>query len=333
MRVVSHNPQAYAEKAPDLTIIDVEIPTPKPHEVLIKVDVSGVNRPDLLQRKGSYPPPADASPYMGLEVSGTITAIGSAVAGFKVGDQVCALTPGGGYAEYATAHAGHCFPVPQGLSMLMAAALPETYLTVWANLIERAWLKQGEWALIHGGSSGIGVTAIQLAKWRGARVITTVGNDEKAMACKQLGADHTINYKTQDWQPLVKEITGAKGVNVILDMVGGPYLEKNIRSLAPEGRLSQIAFLQGSKVEMDWMPLMMKRLTFTGSTLRARSDDEKARIAKALQDAIWPELAQGRLLPVIHSVFPLAEVGKAHALMESSAHVGKIMLKVSHESH
>ena len=193
MRVVSHNPQAYAENASDLSIIDVEIPTPKPHEVLIKVDVAGVNRPDLLQRKGSYPPPADASPYMGLEVSGTITAIGNAVSGFKVGDQVCALTPGGGYAEYATAHAGHCFPVPAGLSMLMAAALPETYLTVWANLIERAWLKQGEWALIHGGSSGIGVTAIQLAKWRGATVITTVGTDEKAQACKQLGADYTIN--------------------------------------------------------------------------------------------------------------------------------------------
>ncbi|MEN9772681.1 MAG: hypothetical protein RJA58_1324 [Pseudomonadota bacterium] len=332
MRVVSHNPQAYAAQEPDLTLIDIEPPTPRPQEVLIKVDYAGVNRPDLLQRKGSYPPPADASPYMGLEVSGTVTAVGEEAQGFKVGDKVCALTPGGGYAEYATAHAGHCFPVPHGLSMLMAAALPETYLTVWANLIERAWLAKGEWALIHGGSSGIGVTAIQLAKWRGATVITTVGTEEKAQACKKLGADYTINYKTQDWQPMVKEITGGKGVNVILDMVGGPYLEKNIRSLAPEGRLSQIAFLQGSKVEMDWMPLMMKRLTFTGSTLRARSDQEKARIAKALKDATWPELANGRLLPVIHSVFPLAEVGKAHALMESSAHVGKIMLKVSHES-
>jgi putative PIG3 family NAD(P)H quinone oxidoreductase len=214
---------------------------------------------------------------------------------------------------------------------LQAAALPETYMTVWANLIERGKLRAGETVLIHGGSSGIGVTAIQIAKWAGATVITTVGSDEKAAACRRLGADHVINYKTDDWQPRVKDITVGRGVNVVLDMVGGPYLEKNLRSLALEGRMVQIAFLQGSKVEMDWMPLMMKRLTFTGSTLRARSDEEKSRIADTLRSTLWPEIGQGRLLPVIHSVFPLSEAGQAHALMESSAHVGKIMLKVNDE--
>lgn len=319
--------------APDfkLELQEVPSPTPAAEDLLIEVAYAGVNRPDLLQRKGLYPPPAGASPFMGLEVSGRVKAVGAQAGGWKVGDLVCALTPGGGYAEEVAAPAGHCFPIPSGLSLLQAAALPETYMTVWANLIERAKLREGETVLIHGGSSGIGVTAIQLAKWAGAAVITTVGSDEKAAACKRLGADHVINYKTEDWQPRVKDITQGRGVNVVLDMVGGPYLEKNLRSLALEGRMVQIAFLQGSKVEMDWMPLMMKRLTFTGSTLRARSDAEKSRIADTLRTALWPELAQGRLLPVIHSVFPLSETGQAHALMESSAHVGKIMLKVNDE--
>jgi putative PIG3 family NAD(P)H quinone oxidoreductase len=319
--------------APDfhLSLQEVDSPTLADSDLLIEVAYAGVNRPDLLQRKGLYPPPAGASPYMGLEVSGRVKAIGSKASGWKLGDWVCALTPGGGYAHEVAAPAGHCFPIPSGLSLLQAAALPETYMTVWANLIERGKLRAGETVLIHGGSSGIGVTAIQIAKWAGATVITTVGSDEKAAACRGLGADHVINYKTDDWQPRVKDITGGRGVNVVLDMVGGPYLEKNLRSLALEGRMVQIAFLQGSKVEMDWMPLMMKRLTFTGSTLRARSDEEKSRIADTLRSTLWPEIGQGRLLPVIHSVFPLSEAGQAHALMESSAHVGKIMLKVNDE--
>ena len=322
MKVVAHDPT--------LCVIDVETPSPKTAEVLIEVAYAGVNRPDLLQRKGSYPPPPGASPYMGLEVSGTIKALGAGVTQWKVGDQVCALTPGGGYAQSVITPAGHCFPIPKGVSLLQAAALPETYMTVWANLIERGKLRAGETVLIHGGSSGIGVTAIQIAKWAGARVFTTVGSQEKAKACKALGADLVVNYKTEDWAAAVKEaVKPAKGVQLVLDMVGGPYIEKNLRSLEPEGRLVQIAFLQGAKLEIDLQPMMMKRLTVTGSTLRARSDEEKARIALSLRHALWPELAAGRLLPVIHSVFPLQEVGKAHDLMESSAHVGKIMLKVS----
>lgn len=327
MRVVAHDPTRQA----DLEIIDVPMPTPKAGEVLIQVAYAGVNRPDLFQRTGSYPPPPDASPYMGLEVSGTITALGNGVDRWKVGDQVCALTPGGGYAEFVTAPAGHCLPIPHGLSLLQAAALPETYFTVWTNLIERGQLRPGETVLIHGGSSGIGVTAIQMAKWVGATVITTVGSDEKAAACRKLGADHAINYKTQDWQAEVKTITNGNGVNVVLDMVGGSYIDKNLRSLATEGRLVQIAFLQGQKAEADWRLLMVKRLTFTGSTLRARPVEAKTRIARTLHNAVWPELEAGRLLPLIHAVFPLEQVEKAHALMQSSAHVGKIMLKVANE--
>jgi NADPH:quinone reductase len=327
MRVVTHD----HTRQPDLEIADVPAPVPKAGEVLIQVAYAGVNRPDLFQRAGSYPPPPDASPYMGLEVSGTIAAIGEGVDQWKVGDQVCALTPGGGYAEFVTAPAGHCLPIPHGLTLLQAAALPETYFTVWTNLIERGQLRPGETVLIHGGSSGIGVTAIQMAKWMGATVITTVGTDEKAAACRKLGADHVINYKTQDWPAEVKTITGGNGVNLVLDMVGGPYIDKNLRSLATEGRLVQIAFLQGQKAEADWRLLMVKRLTFTGSTLRARPVEAKTRIARTLHNAIWPELEAGRLLPLIHAVFPLAQVEKAHALMQSSAHVGKIMLKVANE--
>ena len=327
MRVIIHDVTTSA-----MTLSDAPTPTPGPGEVLIRVAYAGVNRPDLLQRKGLYPPPAGATPTLGLEVSGVIAALGPEVTGWRVGQAVCALTPGGGYAEYVATPAGHCAVIPHGLGACEAAAIPETYMTVWANLVERARLTRDETVLIHGGSSGIGITAIHIAKFLGARVFTTVGNDEKAAACKALGADEAIHYKTQDWAAEIKARTQGQGVNVILDMVGGPYLEKNIRSLAVEGRLVQIAFLQGSKVELDWMPLMMKRLTFTGSTLRARPVEEKTRLLRSLEQAIWPALAQGRLRPVIHSVFPLERAGEAHDLMESSRHIGKIMLKVCDES-
>ena len=323
MRVIAHQPT--------LSVIETPTPEPRAGEVRIAVAYAGVNRPDLLQRAGAYPAPPDASPYMGLEVSGKISAVGPGVDQIKVGQMVCALTPGGGYAEEVVTPAGHCFPIPEGLRLPQAAALPETYMTVWANLIERGTLRAGETVLIHGGSSGIGITAIQLAKWRGATVITTVGSDEKAAACQQLGADHVINYKTTDFQLAVKEITAGNGVNLILDMVGGSYMEKNVRSLALEGRLVQIGFMQGSRVELDWRFFMMRRLTLTGSTLRARSVEEKTRLATTLRHQIWPELARGQLLPVIYAEYPLEEVDKAHALMESSAHIGKIILKVGHD--
>lgn len=332
MHVIAHDaptPGLPPGTLPATRLIELDSPKPAAEQVLIKVEYAGVNRPDLLQRKGLYPPPPGASPYMGLEVSGTIASVGAGVTQWKVGDRVCALTPGGGYAEEVLTHAGHCMPIPGGLSMLQAAALPETYLTVWANLIERGALKSGETVLIHGGSSGIGVTAIQMAKWMQATVFTTVGSDEKARACAELGADVVMNYRTDDWANVVKEKTAGQGVNLILDMVGAAYMERNLRSLALEGRLVQIAFLTGSKTEIDWTPLMIKRLTFTGSTLRARSDEQKSRLVAALQQTIWPQLAKGALLPKIHSVFPLTEIDQAHALMESSAHVGKIMLKVS----
>jgi len=323
MRVIAHQPT--------LEIIDIPTPVPQPDEVCIQVHYAGVNRPDLLQRAGAYPPPPDASPYMGLEVSGVISSVGSQVKQLKPGDRVCALTPGGGYAEAVVAPAGHCFPVPEGLSLQQAAVLPETYMTVWANLIERGKLASGERVLIHGGSSGIGITAIQLAKWRGATVFTTVGLDEKAAACRSLGADHALNYRTQDFQEEIKKITDGHGVHLVFDMVGGSYMEKNIRSLAIEGRLVQIGFMQTSRVELDWRFFMMRRLTMTGSTLRARSIEEKTRIALTLRHHIWPELSRNHLLPVIAAEFPFEQVAQAHALMESSAHIGKIVLKVTHD--
>jgi putative PIG3 family NAD(P)H quinone oxidoreductase len=297
-------------------------------EVLIEVAVAGVNRPDCLQRSGRYPPPADASPLLGLEVAGRIVALGQGVTEWAVGDAVCALTNGGGYAEYAAAPAGQVLPVPRGLSMLQAAALPETYFTVWANLVERGRLAKGETTLIHGGSSGIGITAIQVAKSLGATVLCTVGNAEKAQACVEVGADAAIDYRRQDFVAEAMRLTGNRGVDVILDMVGGPYIERNLRMLALEGRLVQIAFLQPSRVELDWMPLMLKRLTYTGSTLRPRPPAEKARLAQQLRTHLWPLLEQGRLLPRIHRTFPLAQAAQAHALMESSEHIGKIMLEV-----
>jgi NADPH:quinone reductase len=297
-------------------------------EVLVRVAFAGVNRPDCLQRSGRYPPPADASPYIGLEVAGEVVAVGQGVTEWKPGDAVCALTNGGGYAEYAAAPAGQVLPVPDGLSMQQASALPETYFTVWANLIERGRLAKGETVLIHGGSSGIGITAIQMAKAWGATVYCTVGSTEKADACLAIGADAAINYRSHDFVEEVRRLTSNRGADVVLDMVGGPYIERNLKLMALEGRLVQIAFLQPSRIEVDWMPLMLKRLTFTGSTLRARPPAEKARLAQQLREHVWPLLAQGRLLPVIHRVFPLEEAAAAHALMESSEHIGKILLQV-----
>lgn len=298
-------------------------------EVLIKVACAGVNRPDILQRSGRYPPPADASPYLGLEVAGEIAAVGQGVDEWKKGDRVCALTNGGGYAEYTTAPAGQVLPVPTGFTMVQAAALPENYFTVWANLIEGGRLAKGETTLIHGGTSGIGITAIQMAKAWGARVLCTVGTDEKVAAARKAGADAAINYRTQDFVPEVSKLTEGRGANVILDMVGGSYIERNLRCLALEGRLVQIAFLQPSRVEVDWMPLMLKRLTFTGSTLRPRSSVEKTRLAAELKTNIWPLLEQKKLAPVIYQEFALADAAGAHRLMESSEHIGKIMLNVN----
>jgi NADPH2:quinone reductase len=307
------------------------LPQPQSDEVLIRVAFAGVNRPDVLQRSGNYPPPPGASPYLGLEVSGEVVTVGSGVVGFSIGDRVCALTNGGGYAEYVAVPAGQVLPVPAGLSMLQAAALPETYFTVFTNVIERGMLKPGETFLVHGGSSGIGLTAIQMAKAWGATVYTTVGNEHKAKACLALGADAAIDYRKQDYVDEIMALTDKRGVNLILDMVGGDYIARNLRCLALEGRLVQIAFLQPSKVDVDWMPLMIKRLTYTGSTLRARPAADKARLADELRTKIWPHLEQSRMLPVIHQVFELDEAAAAHALMESSTHIGKIMLKVAGE--
>jgi NADPH2:quinone reductase len=327
MRFIDHGKGG----APDVLAVGLgPLPVPGADEVLIRVAYAGVNRPDVLQRSGNYPPPAGASAVLGLEVSGEVVATGAAVTQWKAGDQVCALTNGGGYAEYCAVPAGQVLPVPAGLSMLQAAALPETYFTVWANVFERGRLAAGETLLIHGGSSGIGTTAIQMAKAWGATVYVTVGNDDKARACVQdLGADHAINYRTHDFVAEVSRLTGGKGVNEILDMVGGDYIARNLKCLALEGRLVQIAFLQPSKVDVDWMPLMLKRLTFTGSTLRARPAADKARLAGELLAKIWPHLAAGRMLPVINKVFDLAAAADAHRTMESSEHIGKLMLKVA----
>ncbi|OAE61084.1 NAD(P)H-quinone oxidoreductase [Achromobacter mucicolens] len=305
---------------------DMEAPTGR--QVLIEVAYAGVNRPDVLQRSGSYPPPPGASPYLGLEVSGTIVATGPEARDWKVGDEVCALTPGGGYAQFCLADERHCLPVPRGLDLLTAAAIPENYFTVWTNVFDRARLAQGEKFLVHGGSSGIGLTAIQLARAFGAEVWTTVGNTQKADACVKAGAHHAVLYRDADFESAVREGTGNAGVDVILDMVGGAYINKNLRLLALNGRLVQIAFLEGSKAEIDALPIMTKRLQFTGSTLRPRSDEDKAAIAQSLTQKVLPLMEAGKCLPLIHEVFPLAEAARAHELMESSKHIGKIMLRV-----
>ncbi|MFY1876034.1 NAD(P)H-quinone oxidoreductase [Achromobacter xylosoxidans] len=315
--------------APDcLRLAEREMAAPAGRQVLIEVAYAGVNRPDVLQRSGSYPPPPGASPYLGLEVAGTIVAVGPETTRWQVGDRVCALTPGGGYAQYCLADERHCLPVPRGLDLLSAAAIPENYFTVWTNVFERARLAAGEKFLVHGGSSGIGLTAIQLARAFGAEVWTTVGNQEKAEACLKAGAHHAVLYRDTDFEADIRQATGGQGVDVILDMVGGAYINKNIRLLAVNGRLVQIAFLEGSKAEIDALPIMTKRLSFTGSTLRPRSDEDKGAIARALADKVLPLMEQGRCLPLIHQVFPLEQAAQAHALMESSKHIGKIMLKV-----
>jgi len=297
-------------------------------EVVIEVHYAGVNRPDVLQRSGNYPPPPGASAFIGLEVAGRVSAVAADVTQWKTGDMVCALTPGGGYAEYCAVPAPHCLPIPKGLSLKEAAALPENFYTVWTNVFDRGRLKSGESFLVHGGSSGIGLTAIQLAKAFGATVYTTVGNKEKAEFCRKIGADAAINYREQDFAAEVSLLTNKRGVDLILDMVGGPYIEKNFQSLALEGRLVQIAFLQGSKAPLDCMPIMLKRLTFTGSTLRPRTVAQKAAIAQDLLKQVWPLLESGKVKPVIHATFPLKDAKLAHELMESSKHIGKIMLQV-----
>jgi putative PIG3 family NAD(P)H quinone oxidoreductase len=309
------------------------VPAPRAGEVLVKVAAAGVNRPDVIQRQGHYPPPPGASPIPGLEIAGTVVALGPNLNGgvrdWKVGDRLCALVTGGGYAEYCAAPALQCLRVPAGFSMTEAAALPETFYTVWSNVFVRGRLAPGETILIHGGSSGIGTTAIQLAHAFGARVIATAGSDEKCAACRKLGADAAINYRTDDFVEQAKALTQGKGVELVLDMVGGDYLQRNVSALAVEGRLVQIAFLKPSKVEFDFMPMMLKRLTLTGSTLRARPVADKAEIARALADQVWPLLDQGKIKPVIHATFPLAEAAAAHRLMESSGHIGKIVLTVA----
>jgi len=304
------------------------VPQPKPGEVLIEVAYAGVNRPDCLQRSGAYPPPADASPVVGLEVAGRVSALGEGVTAWQVGDEVCALTPGGGYAEYCTTPAGFCLPIPAGLSLRDAAGIPENYFTVWYNVFDRVKLAAGESILIHGGTSGIGLTAIQLAKAFGATVFTTAGSAEKVAFCTTMGADHAFDYKVQDFVAEVFRITGKRGVNVVLDMVGGDYVEKNLKCLALEGRLTQIGFLEGSRVNVDLRFVLMKRLTVTGSTLRASPAARKVELANALRAKVWPLFGERRLQVVIHDTMPLARAADAHALMESGRLIGKVMLKV-----
>ncbi len=301
-------------------------PQPAKGEVLIRVAAAGVNRPDILQRQGGYAPPPGASDLPGLEVAGEIVALGPEAARWKVGDKVTALVAGGGYAEFCAAPAAQCLPIPGKLEMVEAAALPETFFTVWTNVFDRGRLKAGESFLVHGGSSGIGTTAIQLASHFGARVFTTAGSANKCSKCKDLGASVAIDYKTEDFVAVIDQETGGKGIDVILDMVGGDYIGRNLKSLAVEGRLVQIAFLKGAKAEVNFAGVMMKRQTITGSTLRPRSVAEKGAIAKALEEKVWPLLASGKIRPLIHATFPLEQAAEAHRLMESSAHVGKIVL-------
>jgi NADPH2:quinone reductase len=304
------------------------IPTPSANQVLIKVAAAGVNRPDVFQRKGLYPPPPGASDIPGLEVAGTIQALGDNVEHLNKGDRVCALVTGGGYAEYCLASAALCLPVPAGLSFTQAAALPETFFTVWSNVFDRAHLQPGERLLVHGGASGIGTTSIQLAKAFNATIIVTAGTEAKCNFCVDLGAVAAINYKEQDFVEEIKQLTDNKGVDVILDMIGGDYFPRNIKCMAIDGRLVQIAVQMGPKVEINLLPVMLKRLTISGSTLRARDDVFKAAIAGKLLENVWPLLESGKIKPTIHSTFALTDAAKAHQLMESSQHIGKIILTV-----
>ena len=305
------------------------VPVPGPGQLLVRVAFAGVNRPDVLQRKGLYPAPKGHSTLPGLEISGTVAAAGPGTARFETGAAVMALVNGGGYAAYCLADEAATLPVPAGLPLAEAAAIPETFFTVWHNVFERAGLKAGEWFMVHGGTSGIGTTAIQLAKAFGAKVIATAGSKAKCDACRALGAVRAVDYTSEDFTEAVKEATGGRGVDVILDMVGGDYVDRNIRSLADDGRLVNIAYQKGSKVEVDMMRVMLKRLTLTGSTLRIRPTEVKGRIARGLEEHVWPKLAAGAIRVVMDQTFALADAGKAHARMESSQHIGKIVLKVA----
>ena len=309
-----------------LRIAERPVPTPGDEEVLVEVRAAGVNRPDVMQRLGLYPPPPGAPDIPGLEIAGTIRTLGAKAGGVAEGEEVCALVAGGGYAEYCVAPAALCLPIPEGLGMVEAAAIPETFFTVWTNVFDRGQLGSGQVLLVHGGSSGIGTTAIQLAKAFGATVYVTAGSDEKCQACTELGADAAINYRTEDFVARVAELTDERGVDVILDMVGGDYLPRNLQALAVEGRIVQIALQKGPKVEMNLLPIMLKRLTLTGSTLRPRTVSQKAMIAHSLRERVWPLLGSGKVKPIIHATFPLEKANEAHRLMESSRHIGKIVL-------
>jgi NADPH2:quinone reductase len=304
------------------------VPVPAAGEVLIEVAAAGVNRPDVLQRKGGYAPPPGASDLPGLEVAGTVVKLGPQVSDWKIGDEVCALVTGGGYAEYVAAPAAQCLPIPRGLTLEQAASLPETFFTVWVNVFLRGGLKDDETLLVQGGSSGIGVAAIQMARALGHRVFVTAGTAEKCAECEKLGATRAINYRSEDFVAVVKQLTGGRGVDVILDMVGGDYVPRELASLADDGRLSLIAFLGGTKTSLDLSDILRRRLTITGSALRPRSVEFKATIAQALRQKVWPLIEAGKIRPVIYRTYPLEEAAAAHALMESSEHVGKIMLSV-----
>ena len=304
------------------------VPEPGPGQVLIRVAYAGVNRPDVIQRQGFYPPPPGASPIPGLELAGELVALGEGVEGWRLGDKVCALVPGGGYAEYCVAHEGHCLPVPYGLSLAEAAALPETLFTVWHNVFERGWAMTGETLLVHGGTSGIGSMAIMLGKLFGLTVIATCGSEDKCAAARAIGADLAIDYKTQDFVEEVKSFTGGRGVEVVLDMVAGSYVARNLQCLAEDGRHVTIAVLGGAKAEINMAQVMMRRVTLTGSTLRPRSDMFKALLAREIAENAWPLVEEGRLRPVMDRIFPLGEVAAAHARMEAGEHIGKIVLEV-----
>lgn len=313
-----------------MTFATGPLPTPKAGEILVKVQAAGINRPDVAQRQGAYPPPKDASPVLGLEISGEIVALGDGVTEFSIGDHVCGLANGGGYAQYCVIPVGQALPFPKGYDAVKAAALPETFFTVWANLFQMAGLTEGESVLIHGGSSGIGTTAIQLAKAFGAEVYTTAGSKEKCDACEKIGAKRAINYREEDFAEVIKAETGGKGVDVILDMIGASYFEKNLASLAKDGCLSIIAFLGGNITEkVDLRPIMVKRLTVTGSTMRPRTADEKRAIRDELVSQVWPLLEAGTIAPVIHDIIDFDHVAEGHRLMESSNHIGKIVMRVS----
>jgi NADPH2:quinone reductase len=309
-----------------LRLVERTVPQPGAREVLVEVAAAGVNRPDVFQREGKYAPPAGAPDLPGLEIAGRVVACGADVHEWHEGDLVCALLAGGGYAEYCAAPAAQCLPIPGGLDLVQAAALPETVFTVWANVFERGSLSSGDVLLVHGGSSGIGTTAIQMARARGVRVLATAGTPEKCAACERLGAERAIDYRREDFAAVVQQLTAGRGVDVILDMVGGDYLPRNIASLAPDGRLVQIALLRGSRAEIDLTPVLHRRLTLTGSTLRPRSVEEKGRLARAVRAAVWPLVEKGEVRPVVHATFPLEAAADAHRLMESGVHIGKIVL-------